>query len=122
MCTFAIDRAIPRFWFPELRASWRRLQQVLLTARACRKMPGGFCTEVRLPIWCPGWSIRSATRTCSCSISGQSQLVSHAAGSALDAANGESFPIGLSADGRYVAYSSRATNLVAGLVDSKRNG
>ncbi len=51
-------------------------------------------------------------------ISGQSQLVSHAAGSALDAANGESFPIGLSADGRYVAYSSRATNLVAGLVDS----
>lgn len=51
-------------------------------------------------------------------MTGQSQLVSHAVGAPLLAADNDSTPFGLSADGRYVAYRSRAANLVAGLEDA----
>lgn len=51
-------------------------------------------------------------------MTGQSQLVSHAAGAPLLAADNDSTPFGVSADGRFVAYRSRATNLVVGLEDA----
>ncbi len=58
-------------------------------------------------------------------VSGATALVSHASGSPATAANGpshvqnfETATAFLSADGRYAAYSSRATNLVAGQVDT----
>ena len=44
-------------------------------------------------------------------------LVSRAAGSATTGANGSSFGPAISADGRFVAYSSPASDLVAGQVD-----
>ena len=48
---------------------------------------------------------------------GSIALVSRAAGSATSGANGSSFGPAISADGRFVAYSSAASNLVAGQVD-----
>jgi Tol biopolymer transport system component len=50
-------------------------------------------------------------------IAGSSQRVSHAAASSA-AANGSSRALGLSADGRWVAFESTASNLVAGVVDT----
>lgn len=49
---------------------------------------------------------------------GQSRLVSGAAGSATRTGNGDSFGNGLSADGSWVVLASRATNLVPGVRDS----
>jgi len=49
---------------------------------------------------------------------GVTQLVSHAAGSPAAAANAASAQPVISADGRYVAYTSHATDLVAGFVDN----
>lgn len=48
---------------------------------------------------------------------GTNVLVSHAAGAAATAANDDSLMPRISADGGQVAYSSGATNLVAGVVD-----
>jgi Tol biopolymer transport system component len=48
------------------------------------------------------------------------ELVSHAPGSESQAAEGQSFLPSLSADGRFVAFQSHATDLVNGLAD--RNG
>ena len=45
-------------------------------------------------------------------------LVSHAAGSPLVPGNGESYLPEISADGRWIAFLSRATNLIAGQVPS----
>ena len=45
-------------------------------------------------------------------------LVSTAAGTATTAANGPSLVVSLSADGRYLAFSSSATNLIAGQNDT----
>ena len=42
-------------------------------------------------------------------------LVSHDSNSATTTANGDSFDVSISADGRFAAYASEATNLVAGL-------
>ena len=53
-------------------------------------------------------------------LSGTSTLVSHAVGSALTAGDSWSFSNALSADGAFVAFGSRATNLVAGQVDTNR--
>lgn len=50
--------------------------------------------------------------------SGTSQLVSHAAGSATTGANGSSDPVAISTDGRWIAFDSRGTDLVAGTSDS----
>lgn len=47
---------------------------------------------------------------------GTSQLVSHRAGS-LSTSNGESYPVAISGDGRWVTYQSTATDLVAGVTD-----
>jgi len=47
-------------------------------------------------------------------LAGASTLVSHAAGSALTTGNAVSGSSSLSADGRYLAFSSQATNLVPG--------
>jgi Tol biopolymer transport system component len=49
--------------------------------------------------------------------SGTTTLVSHAASSPLAAGNGDSFSPSVSADGRYVVYTSWASNLVAGQTD-----
>ncbi len=49
--------------------------------------------------------------------SGTLSLVSHASGSATTAANDVSLPPQVSSDGRYVAFASEATNLVAGVTD-----
>lgn len=49
---------------------------------------------------------------------GTSRLVSHAAGNPLSGAAGSSRGQGLSSDGRYVAFLSTATDLVAGQVDA----
>lgn len=48
---------------------------------------------------------------------GLSQLVSHAPGAAATTADGASRPTAISADGRYVALASSASDLVAGNVD-----
>jgi Tol biopolymer transport system component len=44
-------------------------------------------------------------------------LVSRSSGSAVRAGNGESVRPAISADGRYVAFSSKATDLVSGIID-----
>ncbi len=49
---------------------------------------------------------------------GANVLVSHAHGSAVTSADGDSIAPRISADGRYVAYMSLASNLVAGVTDS----
>ncbi len=49
---------------------------------------------------------------------GALSLVSHASGSATTAGNGVSLPPQLSSDGRYVAFASEATNLIAGVADT----
>jgi|CXWL01.1.fsa_nt_gi Tol biopolymer transport system component len=49
---------------------------------------------------------------------GQTTIVSHAAGSPSTAANDRSFALALSEDGRFVLFSSAATNLVAGQADT----
>jgi len=49
---------------------------------------------------------------------GANVLVSHAHGSAVTSADGDSIAPRISADGRYVAYMSLASNLVAGVSDS----
>jgi Tol biopolymer transport system component len=49
---------------------------------------------------------------------GQMSLVSHAAGSPTSAGNDRSTAPRLSTDGRYVAFVSRSTNLLAGQVDT----
>lgn len=49
--------------------------------------------------------------------SGATTLVSHASGSPTTTASGESFGREISDDGRYVAFSSNAGNLMAGQVD-----
>src|SRR5262249_33142670 len=49
---------------------------------------------------------------------GTTILVSRAAGALATAANGLSSYVAVSADGRYVAYTSFATDLVSGFVDS----
>ena len=49
---------------------------------------------------------------------GTSTLVSHSTSSAITAANGVSDDPAISADGRYVAFSSTASNLVAGVTDA----
>jgi Concanavalin A-like lectin/glucanases superfamily len=51
---------------------------------------------------------------------GKVRLVTHAPDSPNRAANGESYPTdrGFSGNGRYVAFESRATNLISGQVDS----
>lgn len=48
---------------------------------------------------------------------GTSRLVSHAAGGPATPGNGECLDPVLSSDGRYVAYASTATDLVAGMID-----
>jgi Tol biopolymer transport system component len=50
-------------------------------------------------------------------LAGASTLVSHQAGSALATANARSLSPSLSADGRYLAFASEATNLVSGVID-----
>jgi hypothetical protein len=49
-------------------------------------------------------------------------LVSHAAGSATAGGNGGVGDVVMSADGRFVAYSSTATNLVSGFTDGNGTG
>lgn len=49
--------------------------------------------------------------------SGSTLLVSHAAGDPATAANSRSEPIALTPDGRFVLFSSAATDLIAGFVD-----
>ena len=51
---------------------------------------------------------------------GTSQLVSHAAGSATTTGNNPSFLPVVSGDGRFVAYSTMATDLVGGVVDQNQ--
>lgn len=51
-------------------------------------------------------------------LSGGVQLVSHATSNPALAANDESFCQGISADGRWVVFSSKATDLVAGINDA----
>lgn len=51
-------------------------------------------------------------------VTGTTVLVSHAAGSRVREANGASSLPVLSADGRYVAFVSRATDLVTGIADT----
>lgn len=51
-------------------------------------------------------------------LTGVTSLVSHSAGQATSAANQGALATSLSADGRFVAFSSRATDLVAGQADS----
>lgn len=51
-------------------------------------------------------------------LSGSTQLVSHVVGNPVLAANDESFCQGISADGRWVVFSSKATDLVAGINDA----
>ncbi|KAB2964973.1 MAG: hypothetical protein F9K18_07050 [Thermoanaerobaculia bacterium] len=51
-------------------------------------------------------------------VSGQAQVVSHAAGAPLITANGMSMLWAISTDGRYVLFSSMATNVVTGQIDS----
>ena len=48
-------------------------------------------------------------------------LVSGALGSATTTANNESYPGAISADGNWVLYSSRATNVVSGVTDGNSN-
>lgn len=48
---------------------------------------------------------------------GQQTLISRTSHSSLATTNGRSFGCRLSADGRYVYFSSRGTNLVAGVID-----
>ncbi|HEX7181243.1 MAG TPA: hypothetical protein VF756_05330 [Thermoanaerobaculia bacterium] len=48
---------------------------------------------------------------------GTNVLVTHASGAAVTAADGFSFAPAISADGRWIAYGSGATNLVAGQTD-----
>ena len=55
-------------------------------------------------------------------VAGTTTLVSHAAGSPAAAGNGSSFNAVVSADGRFVAFYSWATNLVAGQVDANGKG
>ncbi len=50
-------------------------------------------------------------------VGGSTQLVSHASGSVLTAGDGASDAPAISADGRFVAFSSTAGNLVGGMVD-----
>lgn len=50
--------------------------------------------------------------------SGQTTIVSHAAGSPSTPANGQSQALALSEDGRFVLFRSEATNLVEGQADS----
>ncbi|MBK8283666.1 MAG: hypothetical protein IPK97_01640 [Ahniella sp.] len=50
--------------------------------------------------------------------SGQTILVSRQSGSPLTAANAQSVPSALSADGRFVLYFSQATNIIAGATDT----
>ena len=50
--------------------------------------------------------------------SGAITLVSHAAGAATQASDSNSYAPAISADGRWISYSSRATNLVEGVVDT----
>ncbi|HKV11863.1 MAG TPA: hypothetical protein VJ725_27200 [Thermoanaerobaculia bacterium] len=51
-------------------------------------------------------------------VTGTTELVSHAAGSRVREANGASSSPVLSADGRSVAFASRATDLVTGIADT----
>lgn len=51
-------------------------------------------------------------------IDGATVLVSHAAASATTSANDFSYPIALSADGRWLLYYSQASNLVPGVTDT----
>lgn len=53
---------------------------------------------------------------------GAVSLVSHASSSATTAANGASLAAQVSSDGRYVAFASSATNLVAGATDANNRG
>ena len=53
---------------------------------------------------------------------GTTELVSHAAGSRTAVANGASAQPGISADGRFVAFTSLATDLVRGAVDDNSSG
>lgn len=50
--------------------------------------------------------------------SGSTVLISHAAGDPATVANGRSEPIALTPDGRFVLFSSAATDLIAGFVDA----
>ncbi len=51
-------------------------------------------------------------------VSGKTELVSHSATAATATANAYSYPLALSADGRWLLYYSAATNLVAGVTDT----
>lgn len=53
-------------------------------------------------------------------VSGRTTIVSHAAGDPATSANGPSLAVALSDDGRFVLFSSVATNLVAGQLDTPR--
>jgi Tol biopolymer transport system component len=53
-------------------------------------------------------------------LAGASTLVSHPGGSALTTGNGVSDAASLSADGRYLAFQSRATDLVSGVSDGNQ--
>lgn len=55
-------------------------------------------------------------------VAGTITLVSHAALDPATTANGPTFSATLSADGRYVAFASRATNLISGQVDEPGTG
>ena len=48
-------------------------------------------------------------------------LLSHSTGSAAVGGNGNSTAFAVSADGRYVAFNTAATNLIAGVVDTNAN-
>ncbi|HKV12391.1 MAG TPA: hypothetical protein VJ725_29880, partial [Thermoanaerobaculia bacterium] len=55
-------------------------------------------------------------------VTGTTTLVSHANSSPLQAGDGDSYLSEISADGRFVAFSSEATNLVAGQTDPLKTG
>lgn len=54
-------------------------------------------------------------------VSGSTLLVSRALGSATQSANAESAPTAISADGNWVLYRSRATDIVVGAADSNND-
>ncbi len=54
-------------------------------------------------------------------VAGTTTLVSHAAGSPVTAGNGRCESAAISADGAFIAFDSRATDLVAGVTDANAN-
>lgn len=70
--------------------------------------------------WLPGVLDANGTRDAFLfdRVTGTTTLISHAFQAPMTAANGESYPLAISADGQFVLLMSTATNLIAGAIDS----